>query len=98
MEVLAELWWVSVLIGGPALIAVLWERRAQKRKEAQLLSFKMRLTPDESEHTRLMEEEFQKMQSRRYLANKRAQKHKDDMNFAYVEEYRNELDGDRTEG
>ena len=27
MDALIELWWVIILIGGPALIAVLWERR-----------------------------------------------------------------------
>jgi hypothetical protein len=32
MGALKELWWVSLMFGGPALIAVLWQKHTDRRQ------------------------------------------------------------------
>lgn len=35
MDALEELWWVVVMIGGPALIAVIMQKRAKRKEELE---------------------------------------------------------------
>jgi len=35
MDALKELWWVVVMIGGPALIAVAMQKREKRKKELE---------------------------------------------------------------
>ena len=39
MDALKELWWVTVIIGVPALIAVLWQHHEDKKRMKEMEAF-----------------------------------------------------------
>lgn len=85
MGAVYELWWVIIMFGGPALIAVLWERH--KKNQARKNEFRV-VQWDQFQRV------FQEGLTTGYYnqIDKQRQKRKDDQIFNTVEEYRDELD------
>jgi hypothetical protein len=86
MGAVKELWWVIIMIGGPALCVVLWEqykkRQARKSSDVMYTTFKWDAFGNVIKTGQISHEDVLSIQRQKRL---------DDHTFKTVEEYRDDV-------
>lgn len=75
MDALKELWWVTVMIGGPALIAVIIQKRKKRKDEVHYINLAY----------------YDNMATLDNYYRRQDQFKRDDRNFKKIEEARNDF-------